>query len=200
VFVVLEGIDGSGKSTQLNLVADRLRRDLVSEKKVETVKFPIYDSPTGTLIQKLLKSGLKTQESTLLFQSLMAINRQEFFANYKFSDDTILLSDRYILSGLVYGLAQGLDRDWLESINCWLPLPDATIFIDIRPEDSFKRRPVREDCLEGSVDFMNTIYDVYRQNLPLGTMIIDGNRTVDFVTSEIMNRICLVNDSLIYRF
>lgn len=99
----------SNPSKQLVLAGDVGR-------KPNVVKFPVYDSPTGKVIEKLLKTGLKSPESCLLFQSLMAVNRQEYFS-LEYDPTAITLADRYTLSGLVYGLAQGLDKSWLSAIN-----------------------------------------------------------------------------------
>lgn len=199
MFVVLEGIDGSGKSTQVQAVVERLRRDLISGQAVNSVKFPVYESPTGALIQRMLQTGLKSHDSCVLFQSLMATNRYEFMAQYHVPN-SLLICDRYTLSGLVYGLTQGLDRDWLLAINSHLPDPDLTIFLDVTPEESFRRRPERRDSMENDKDFLQFAYDQYRQHLPLGSMIVDGTRPTDFVTSDIIDKIALVNGSLTYRF
>lgn len=198
MFVVIEGIDGSGKSTQVPILQSRLT--LVDYPvKPNVVKFPVYDSPTGRVLEKLLKTGLKSLESCLLFQSLMAVNRQEYFA-LEYDPTTITIADRYTLSGLVYGLAQGLDKGWLSAINAGLPEPAATIFLDVPPQHSFQRRPERTDVLEEDPKFLQAIYDLYKENLPPGTFIIDGTRPVDWVTREILDKLLLVNDSLTYSF
>jgi len=199
MFVVLEGIDGSGKSTQLELVADTLRSSLLNQVRIQTVKFPVYDSPTGRIIERMLQGGLKSKESCTIFQSLMAINRREFVYDLILKD-TILLADRYTLSGLVYGLAQGLPYEWLDAINLALPEPTITIFLDVPPSYSFARRPERQDALEEDPKFISTIYDLYREHLPHGTLIIDGTKPKERVTSEIVDKILIVNQSLIYRF
>lgn len=199
MFVVLEGIDGSGKSTQIDLVAERLRKDLVSSLTVQTVKFPVYSSPTGVLLAKMLKTGLKSHDSVLLFQSLMAVNRLEYMSEMT-CHNKIILADRYVLSGIVYGLAQGLDFTWLQSINAFLPSPDAVIFLDVPPEESFRRRPERRDAMEADMQFVSSTYDLYKKHLPLDAFIIDGTREQDFVTSAIIDKIALVNPTLTYRF
>lgn len=199
MFVVLEGIDGSGKSTQVDLVAERLRKNLVNGIEVQTVKFPVYDSPTGVLIGKMLKAGLKSHDSVLLFQSLMAINRFEYMSNLS-CHNTLILADRYALSGLVYGLAQGLDFNWLQSVNSFLPIPDAIIFLDVTPQESFRRRPVRRDAMEADLQFVTKTYELYKEHLPLDALIVDGARPQDFVTSAIIDKIALVNPTLTYRF
>lgn len=199
MFVAIEGIDGSGKSTQLPILQSKLVLAGDVGRKPNVVKFPVYDSPTGKVIEKLLKTGLKSPESCLLFQSLMAVNRQEYFS-LEYDPTAITLADRYTLSGLVYGLAQGLDKSWLSAINGGLPEPHVTIFLDVPPKHSFQRRPDRTDILESDPHFLQKIYDLYRENLPPGTFIIDGTRPVEWVTGEILDKLLLVNDSLTYRF
>ena len=199
MFIVIEGIDGSGKSTQIDRVSSCLKNGLLNDIKVDTVKFPIYKSPPGLVIEKLLSSGLKNRDSQVLFQSLMVINRQEFFSEYTFSGN-ILIADRYSLSGIVYGLAQGLDLDWLSSINSFLPIPFATFYLDVPVDESFARRPERRDVMESSDDFMRSIHRLYKENLPHGSFIIDGTQPESRVTSEIIDKILLLNPSLIYQF
>jgi len=199
MFVALEGIDGSGKSTQINLITKKLNDRIADGTVVESVKFPVINSPTGSLIKKLLDSGVKSKESRIIFQSLMSVNRKEFF--YKYSlHKKILIADRYELSGIVYGLAQGLDLDWLLSINQNDPAPDLTFFIDVDPSESFKRRPKREDQLESDIDFLQVIYSIYKKRLPLGSIRVDGMLSPDRIADEIVHHILSFNHSLTYSF
>lgn len=204
MLIALEGIDGSGKSTQLIRLTEALKSRLQSGHLVDSLKFPVYqNSPTGEILAALLSKGLKSKDSRLLFQSLMAVNRSEFLAALPYdptSKSNLLLLDRYTLSGLVYGLAQGLGIEWLKSINAFLPEPDMTIYIDIPPDLSFTRRPVRRDAMEEDREFIQSTYNLYKQHLPFGSFIIDGTQSESRITEEILAKIFLVNDSLIYSF
>jgi len=145
-FVVFEGGDGSGTSTQLSILLSRL-------KNIEKpVIFPTFE-PTGGQIGKLIRSALKKEiffkPETLAM--LFAADRNEhlygkdgIFAHI--NQGELAVSDRYLLSSLVY---QGIEcGDELPTLlNSRFPAPELTIFLDIEPEIAIERMKNR-DSLE----------------------------------------------------
>ena len=81
----------------------------------------------------------------------MLVNRAEQMPLIEtFADDpnSLLVLDRYWLSGLAYGMCEGLDRSWYLSTVTRDVLPDYWFLIDISVEESFRRRPTRGDYYE----------------------------------------------------
>ena len=144
--IAIEGIDGSGKSTQTAVLAQML-------PNAKVTKFPNYESPTGKLILHHLKTGgnfeLSKQENAVDLQSLMTINRFEMLETIKKGlEDGPVILDRYFASGLVYGLYDGLEPYWLAEIHKTLPAPDLYVLLNVTVDNSFRRRPNRDDVYE----------------------------------------------------
>jgi len=145
-FVVFEGGDGSGTSTQLSMLKNRLKN---IEKPLIFPTFEPTDGQIGKLIRSALKKELFFKPETLAM--LFSADRNE----HLYGQDGILthvnrgelaVSDRYVLSSLVY---QGIEcGDELPSLlNSRFPAPEITIFFDIEPEIAIERLKNR-DSLE----------------------------------------------------
>jgi len=171
--VCLTGLDGCGKSTHAALLADYLdtRNDLCStngpeEKHCLRMKFPKYDTPIGKLIASKLKEqwiaieqGMLPIESpqtlnAFVLQSLMTVNRLEAVDEIERAvvvEGRSVVLDRYWVDAVAYGGADGLDTKWLEVIHSRMPKAHH-VLIDIPVEESFHRRPLREDKYEANKD------------------------------------------------
>ncbi len=140
-FIVFEGTDGSGKSTQAKLLLKYLSGRgipccLTSEPT---------DSPFGALLRAALSGRLETDEHTIA--ALFAADRLDHIRNpfngieKKLQEGTFVLCDRYYFSSFAYngGL---VDPEWVISLNAparaALP-PDLTIFLDLSPEEGMAR-------------------------------------------------------------
>lgn len=170
VFVAFEGIDGAGKTTQTDL----LRKTL----DAKFIKFPVYSSPTGQVIQAMLqgKAGVAIAKAgwadkldggrfdAIALQALMVTNRLEVAADI-LGTVTLesLVCDRYSASALAYGEADGLDPGWLHRIHELLPMPDLYVLLDLPAHDSFERRPERQDAYEADFSRIEHAGQNYRR-------------------------------------
>lgn len=136
-FLVFEGGDGSGTTTQLNLLCERLK----DAKLAFFSTFEPSDGQIGKLIRAALKKEITVKPQTLAM--LFAADRNE----HLYGPDGILehanrgelvASDRYVLSSLVY---QGIEcgDDLPRSLNSPFPAPETLIFLDVDPEIALKR-------------------------------------------------------------
>lgn len=195
--VVLAGIDASGKATQAERLSKKLEAELFS--------FPNYKTETGQMILghltgawDVLGAGPEhsagSRKSALVRQTLFAINRHEVAGQIAshLANHRHVVCDRYYESGLVYGMADGLDEGWLWRIHERLPQPDCSILIDIPPEESIRRRPERRDDYEKRAGFMTKVREGYRglftqcaETGPGGWYIIDGMGTVEEVSERV---------------
>ena len=143
MLIVIEGLDGSGKSTQVK----RLRKYLESVSgNLEYIHFPRYDSPVyGELIGKFLRGGFGSIDSVhpQLVALLYAEDRHGAAADMRKTLDEggIVLLDRYVYSNVAYQCAKIADTEEREALRKWildteyrqfeLPVPDLNIFLDV---------------------------------------------------------------------
>ena len=140
-FIVFEGTDGSGKTTQLRLLETYLRsRGL----KTYLTREPT-DSAIGTLLRSCMNGGLETNEHTIA--ALFAADRLDHLHTaqdgilQKLDEGVTVLCDRFYFSSFAYngGL---VPLEWVVSLNT--PAmetirPDLTVFVDLSPEEAMKR-------------------------------------------------------------
>ncbi|KKL61483.1 hypothetical protein LCGC14_2194860, partial [marine sediment metagenome] len=162
MIVAIEGIDASGKETQATLLKvwalDNADEMCIHDVRIQD--FPDYKNVTGKYIDELLKGeweivanelGKNALTKATVMQCLMITNRLEhgkMLSEYAGDPFSLLILDRYYASGQVYGRADGLPVDWLEAIHFLVPDPDLWIFVDISVDESFRRRPDRQDYYE----------------------------------------------------
>ena len=143
MLVVLEGLDGAGKSTQV-----RLLRDFLTERlgELEYIHFPRYDAPVyGDLISRFLRGDFGTNETVhpQLVALLFAEDRHGAGPAIReaLEQGKTVLLDRYVYSNIAYQCAKLSDpeerkrlRDWIfhtEYGNFDLPEPDLNLFLDV---------------------------------------------------------------------
>jgi dTMP kinase len=134
-FIVFEGLDGSGKTTQAKILADRLK-----DSGWETLlTYEQTKGPVGRLISKTLvrKVDLPAQSLQLLFVA----DRVDHLTKKvvpALELGKIVVSDRYFWSTVAYGSLR-LDRDWLVSLHRYCLDPDLVVFIDTSPTICLER-------------------------------------------------------------
>lgn len=140
-FIVLEGIDGSGKTTQLQRLVQRFE---TQQQKVYATKEPT-DRPIGKIIRQVLNRELKMSEKTMaalfLADRLDHIENQENGMLSLIESGTNVVCDRYYLSSYAYHSAY-VPLDWVMAANsecAKLLRPDLIVFLDISPEKSLER-------------------------------------------------------------
>lgn len=162
--IVIEGLDGSGKSTQYELLSRRLTADGVDFRRVS---FPNYDSDASALVKMYLggEFGDKPGDVNCFAASLFyAVDR---YASYKsdwgkfYEAGGNILAARYATSNLVHQLPKLSEEDW-EEFSDWLaeteykkmgiPAPDLCIMLDVPPEVSAKMMTERYHGDEGKKD------------------------------------------------
>lgn len=158
LFIVIEGLDQSGKKTQTNLLASRLRKAGYS---VEMISFPDYTTPIGREIRKYLDG--KRDFAPEIRQFLYVANRWERKNDLEnwLRKGKIVIADRYMQSNLAYGLVNGLDLQWMITLEQGLPKADVTIVLDIPVDTAFRRRKTMRDVYERDKAFLKRIRSSY---------------------------------------
>lgn len=194
-FVVFEGMDGSGTSTQLNLLRGRIssRTDVTPWFTWEPT-----DGPLGLLLRQALRGEIKLAPATLAH--LFAADRSEHLeaANgikRHTEQGELVICDRYVLSSLVYqGIECGESLPAL--LNEGFPRPELLFLFDLSPETAAERYQKREsrDIYE-RIDFQKIVRSRYRQLAKhwcgTGTrlVIIDAAKTIDEVAEDIWREV-----------
>ena len=139
-FIVFEGIDGSGKSTQFDGLGKKLKKD---DYNVVLTREPTHNRPIGQLIRKILYNHTSVSEEALAL--LFAADRTDHTIKKikpALQRNEIVLSDRYVYSSFAYqgkGMDIELNVDWLKIINRYAIHPDLVIFLDIPPQVGLER-------------------------------------------------------------
>jgi dTMP kinase len=183
LLIAFEGLDQSGKQTQAELLRDRF---VGQGRDVKLVSFPDYDTPIGGEIASALRGDRHYPPD--LMQLLYVANRYEWRDRIVTarSQGMILVCDRYVASSVAYGEAHGLDPVWLLSIQKYLPQPDVTLLLDIRPEVSARRKQRDRDRYERDLALLARVRDSYlRQARSEGWVRLDADRDRTAVAADV---------------
>jgi dTMP kinase len=199
LFITFEGIDGSGKSTQMRLLAERLRA--AGRSVVENAE--PGGTPIGVQIRRILLDA-KNQElyptAELLLYFASRAQAVDELVRPALAEGKIVLSDRWTDSTLVYqGCGRGLGADTvmaLDRIACRGLRPDLTLIVDIDLETSLGRARARNTVAESSetrmdeqsVEFHRRVRDAYHAlaaEEPRRICVVNGAADVEAIAREI---------------
>lgn len=198
LFIAFEGIDGSGKSTQIKLLTEQLKKN--GHKVYST--FEPTDGIIGSLIRDILNHKHETDERVIA--ALFAADRLEHLTNKdngilkRFNDGYTVICDRYYLSSYAYhGINMPLD--WIiqaNALSASLLKPDLNIYIDISAEISMERLQLGRDSMElyENLENLKKVRSKYLDVISLlnakeRIAIIDGNRKPDVIADEVWETI-----------
>lgn len=186
-FIVIEGLDGSGQSTEASLLRDFF---VGQGKEVIATKEPTMDSEAGKKIREALDKKINIESDEL--QKLFVQDRKEHLENLiipALKQGKIVISDRYFFSTFAYGASGGLDLEWLIEINNDFLLPDLTIILKVRPEICISRIEGRGEpkTLFEKQEKLAKVWEVYKL-MPErfeNVKIIDGEQPIKKVFEDI---------------
>lgn len=182
LLICIEGIDGSGERTNARLLVKKLKKE---GYKVSSISFPDYTTPIGKEIKRFFQG--KHDYTPEVRQCLFAANRWERKSDIEkwLNEGRIVIANRYTPSGLVYGLANDLDLEWMMNLERGLPPADMVIVIDVSVDTHFQRTTKR-DVYEKDRSFLERVRTVY---LDLAKKfkwkVVDGERQVNEVAGKI---------------
>lgn len=191
--IVLEGPDGAGTTKHSKLLADRLSKE--GHDVVLTAE--PTDGPIGEFIRSILKSpsgdvgALHAMPLPSLgaLQLLFCADRADHVARIirpALDAGKTVITDRYSLSTIVYGAAQGLDRDWLRLINEAFPKPDV-MFLLLPPYEVCAERIGRRAAKDQfEVDaFQRKVYAEYEKARSKEMIVVDSSGAIAEVAEHI---------------
>jgi len=181
LIVAFEGIDKAGKATQARLLSAKLQKE---GYRCKTLSFPVYTTPIGRELRLSLQ-GRRSYPIQVRYL-LMSANRWEMKGELESAEVDVLILDRYIHSNIAYGVASGLDRSWLESLDRGLPEPNLVILLDISPTTSLTRKMRGRDVNEQDLAYLERVRSVYLALAKeYGWWVISAERTIKQIHKEI---------------
>lgn len=212
--VVIEGLDGSGKSTQFEIIDNIFAQNNIPHK---SISFPDYDNPSSSLVKMYLGGEFSQNAKDInayAASSFYAVDRYASFKLYwedAYNNGDLILASRYVTSNAIYQMVKCEKNEW-DSYLDWLyeyeyeklglPKPDLVIFLDMPVEVSQKLMSNRydgdeskKDIHEVNVEFLKNcreaaLYTAKKQNWKI-ISCSDGKAplSVNAVTDKIMEEI-----------
>ena len=162
--IVIEGLDGSGKSTQLLLLEENLKKRGIDCK---SVSFPNYEDDSSALVKMYLRGEFGSDPTDVNAYAASCFYAVDRYASFKkdwgsyYNDGGVIISGRYTTSNAVHQCSKLPKEEW-ESFLSWLydfeynklsiPKPDKVIFLDMPTEVSQKLLDGRYDAQGGGKD------------------------------------------------
>ena len=176
MYIVFEGIDGAGKSTQIQLLKEWLESNGF---RVETLVEPT-DSKVGKLIREILQSPDATSDRVQKTLGLLFAADRMFIMDKLEDESKIFISDRSFISSLAYQEP----AEWIEVLNRYAKKPDLLILLDLDVKKSVARTS-GEDTFENA-EFLTGVKENYLKLAENYTHeIIDADKGVNKVSSDI---------------
>lgn len=180
-FILFEGLDRSGKTTQCTKLVERLK----SEKQpVLYMRFPDRETVIGKMIDAYLKG--QTELNDQVIHLLYSANRWESSEKIKaalLSGKTIVM-DRYSYSGVAFSSAKGMNMNWCWEPEKGLPAPDVILSMTINPEEASKRANYGAERydkkefqlkVEGKFEEMKKLHQIHKW------VTLDGSKSIEHI-------------------
>ncbi|MCW4007732.1 MAG: dTMP kinase [Candidatus Bathyarchaeota archaeon] len=181
-FICLEGLDGSGKTTQAKMLAEKLKDGYNAVYTAEPSRGKI-----GTFIRKHCLYG-KKRLSSIVEALLFAADRMEHVETEilpALQQGRIVISDRYLYSSIAYQGAAGLSIEWIEKINEHALKPDLAVFIDVDPKVAMRRLKPNKSVME-NLETQQKVREIYLKFVEKGILVrVNGNQPKNAVAREL---------------
>jgi len=181
IFICIEGLDGSGKTTQAKILAKKINNAIYTTE------------PSKGLIGNYIRKSYlysKKRLSPFVEALLFAADRIEHLESEiipALNEGTTVICDRYVFSSLAYQGASGISLDWIETINKAILYPDLAIFIDVEPEKSMCRLNSKKSLME-NLQTQIKVRDIYLKFVEDKKLkLVNGDNTKTKVTEDLFS-------------
>ena len=212
--IVIDGLDGSGKSTQFEIVSDKLQK---LGYTVKAITFPDYSEPSSALVKMYLSGEFSETAGGVNAYAASSFYAVDRYASYKrfwesnYQNGDIILASRYTTSNAIHQMSKLDNREWDNYLN-WLeeyeytklglPKPNKVIFLDMAIEVSqklllqrYEGDKSKRDIHETDIEYLKSCRKsaIFAANA-LDWEIIkcdDGQapKTIDEITKKIINTV-----------
>lgn len=212
--IVIEGLDGSGKSTQLDLLYKNLTERGIDCK---SVSFPDYEHPSSTLVKMYLAGEFGSKPDDVNAFAASAFYAVDRYASYKkywgeyYENGGVIIAGRYVTSNAVHQNSKLKEEKW-DSFLDWLydfeynkmgiPAPDKVIFLDMPIEVSqklmtgrYKGDEDKKDIHERDTEYLehcrkSALYTAEYSGWKKISCAKDGNaRTIEEIAQDVLNEV-----------
>ena len=184
MFIVLDGIDGSGTTTHCNLLKGFLE---TKGFKIHLTKEP-SNSEIGLLVRKYLKNkAIPPITDALLFAADRSLHYHGEILE-KLDQGYIVISDRYIESSIIYQSLQSdlISIEWVKVINKFVGNADLTIILDIDPKVALARKTQQELEKFEDTPFLDKVRALYlKRAKEENYYVVNSNEIIEFVQDKI---------------
>lgn len=190
-FIVIDGLDGSGKDTQVNLIADAYKKQ---GRKVTVRSHPCNDNKYGRKSKEaLLKQGKWNHIKATLYFGMDAIRSVQMYCHSSSTD--VVIFSRYILA--VMYLPNGINTLVYRIVAFILPTSDCMFFLDVTPEESLKRIGKREDETEMFENIESLRENRAKsQKFTYNWNVVPGDDAPEVISEKIINK-CFESDRML---
>ena len=190
MFIVFEGLDGCGKTTQIELLENKLKEN--GYKNIKLIREPGSTKVSEEIRNILLYNELTDIQRLFLFlASRNIVTNEQIIPSIKNGD--IVICDRYAPSTLAYqgygkkvadiGLIHKMNNLACEHIH-----PDLVIFIDVPVEECMKRMSIEDEMEKSAIPVYEKIYNGYKQlSKNLNWITVDGTQDIEEISNKIFN-------------
>ena len=210
--IIIEGLDGSGKSTQVQLLSERLKQRGI---KVRQIKLPDYDHKSSTLVKMYLGGEFGRNPEDVNAYTASLFYAADRFASYKnywkedYENGTVIVADRYVTSNAVHQMVKLPKEEWedylawsedLEYGKVGIPRPDLVVFLDMPVDISqrlmtkrYQGDEVKKDVHEADVDYLTRCHETAaftseKQNWNIVACAENGEpRSIESIADEIIS-------------
>ncbi|KAJ2055547.1 Thymidylate kinase [Coemansia sp. S155-1] len=182
LFILFEGCDRSGKTTQSTRLVQALTESGVNAK---LVKFPDRTTAIGKMIDGYLTQ--KTQLSDEAIHLLFSANRWEAMHQMRtdLENGITLVVDRYAFSGVAFSAAKKLGFKWCKAPDVGLIAPDRVFFLDIHPDDAAKRDGYGDEIYEKR-EFQIVVRVNFFTMMDASWSVVDALRNPDEIHRQVL--------------
>ncbi len=191
LFIVLEGIDGAGKTTQAFLLKERIEKEGF---EAVYVKEPT-SGPWGQKIKDIAlhgRQGISPEEELNYF----ILDRREDVQrniNPALKRKAVVVADRYYYSNIAYQSALGLDPERIRSLNSGFPVPDLVIILDVSPEVGRLRINMnrKEEANKGyeQADYLAAVRKRYEELSDPNIVRLDGTLDISSLARQVWEKV-----------
>ena len=189
-FIVFEGLDGAGKSIQIAMLRDWLRK-----RRINAI---VTKEPTANITGNILKLTLRMEKLAPQTDALLfAADRAEHIDKVikeNLKKGKVIIQERYVYANLAYQTAQGVSERFVKNINDFAIKPDLTFLLDIPAEMALQRNwnvlYYTPGKFEKSVQFNEKVRKKYLELAKkYGLHVIDATKPQDEIFDEVVKKV-----------